>query len=113
MLTGFSHVLRFRTRDLTCGLAEPGFETRFAKSGIFAGDQRALTKFRAGVSGVLVNDDFARIFECGQAPLDEFIHAKLLRPSNFDDAIYWLTYCNPGHTTCNVVSGHRLEKHRR
>jgi hypothetical protein len=34
---------------LSSGLFQPGFETRFAKSGVFAGDQRAITNLRAGI----------------------------------------------------------------
>jgi hypothetical protein len=34
---------------LSSGLFQPGFETRFAKSGAFTGDQRALTNLRARI----------------------------------------------------------------
>jgi len=51
-------------------VSEPSFESRFAKSGVFAGDERSLADLRAGVSRVWVGDDFAGIFEAGQPPAD-------------------------------------------
>src|SRR5258708_31241692 len=101
-----------RTRNLGFGLSEPGFETRLAESCVVARNQRFLPEFRPRVKRVWISDDFAGIIERGQAPPDEFIHAKLFGASNFDDAVYRLTYCNPTHATCHIVGGHRLEKYR-
>ena len=101
-----------RTRNLCCGLSEPGFETGLAESGVIARNQCFLADFRSRVKRVWVSDDFAGIFECGQAPPDEFIQAKLFRASNFDDAIYRLTYCDLAYATRDIVGSHRLEKHR-
>jgi len=57
-------------RRSCCGLSEPTFESRFAKSGVFAGDERSLADLRAGVSRVWVGDNFAGIFEAGHPPAD-------------------------------------------
>lgn len=51
-----------------CGPSEPSFEARFAKSGIFTGDQRPPTDPRAGVSRLWVGDDLPWIIELGQEP---------------------------------------------
>src|SRR5580704_3882384 len=68
--------LRRRTRNLCCGLSQPGFETGLAESCVIAGKQRSLADFRSVVTRVWVSDDFAGIFERGHPPPDEFIHAK-------------------------------------
>src|SRR5690242_20584730 len=96
-----------------CGLIEPGFEMRLADSCVIARKQCSLADFRSTVTGVWISDHFPGIFEGAQASPNEFIHAKLLRPRDFDNAVYWLTYCHSGHATCDIVGGHRLEKHRR
>jgi hypothetical protein len=100
-----------RTRNLYCGLSQPGLETGLAESCVFARNQCSLAEFRPRVTRVWIRDDFAWIFERGQAPPDEFIDAKLFRACNFDDAVYRLTYCNPTHGTRDIVGSHRLEKH--
>src|SRR5690242_2614704 len=86
-----------RTRALSLGPLNPGFETRFAKSGAFAGDQRSLTELRAGISRTRIGDDLTRIIELCQAPADEFIQSKLFRPPDFDGALYRLADCYPAH----------------
>jgi hypothetical protein len=63
--------LGIRTRNLRRGLSEPGFETGLAEPCVIA-------------------RNFAGIFQRGQPPLDQFIHAELFRASNFDDAVYRL-----------------------
>ena len=55
--------LRIRTRDLTGGLTEPGFETRLAESCVTARNQCSLADFRPRVKRIWVSDDFAGIFE--------------------------------------------------
>src|SRR5206468_5189289 len=105
--------LRMRTRNLCCGLSQPGFETGLAESCVIARKQCSLADFRSRVTRVWISDDFAGIFERGQAPPDEIIQAKLLRPCNFNDAVYRRTYRNPAHSTRDIVGGHRLEEHMR
>jgi hypothetical protein len=78
---------------------------RYCPEAVFLADLRSV------VTRVWVSDDFAGIFERGQASPDQLVHAKLFRASNFDHAIYRLTYCNPTHGTRDIVGGHRLEKH--
>ena len=75
-----------RTRNLCCRLSEPGFETGLAESCVIARNQRSLAEFRPRVKRIWISDDFAGIFEAGQVPPDQFIHPKLFRASNFDDA---------------------------
>src|SRR5216683_5423689 len=87
--------LRVRTRNLCCGLSEPGFETRLAESCVTARNQCSLADFRPRVKCVWVSDNFAGIFECGQAPPYEFIQATLFRAPNFDDAVYRRAYRDP------------------
>src|SRR6266705_6844924 len=60
--------LRLRTRNLCCGLSQPGFETGLAESRVIARKQCFLADFRSIVTGVWISDDFAGIFERGQAP---------------------------------------------
>src|SRR5258706_2460999 len=103
--------LRMRARNLCCGLSQPGFETGLAESCVIAGNQRFLAEFRSRITSVWISDDFAGIFKRDQSPPDEFIHAKLLRASNFDDAVERLVYRDPAHRTRDIVGGHRLEKH--
>jgi len=83
-----------RTRNLCCGLSEPDFESRLAESCVLARNQCSLADFRSRIKSIWISNDFAGIFECGQASPHEFIQAKLFRASNFDDAVYRLTYCN-------------------
>jgi len=83
-----------RTRNLCYGLSQPGFETGLAESCIIAWKQCSLADLRSVVKRLWVGDDFAGIFERGQAPPDEFIQAKLFRPSNFDDGVYRRPYCD-------------------
>src|ERR1700674_3336989 len=59
-----------RTRNLCCGLSQPGFETGLAESCVIARKQCFLADFRSGVTRVWISDDFAGIFERGQAPSD-------------------------------------------
>src|SRR5579884_363355 len=96
-----------------CGLSQPGFETGRAESCVIARQQCSLADFRARVTCVRISDDFAGILERYQAPPHQFIHAKLFRPGNLDDAVYRLTYCNSGDAPCDIVGGHRLKKHGR
>src|SRR5437899_1107629 len=103
--------LRVRTRNLCCGLSEPGFETRLTEPCVIARNQCSLADFRSRVTRVWISDDFARIFEQGQAPPYQFIQAKLFRASNFDSAIYRRAYRDPSYGTRDVVGSHRLEKH--
>ena len=84
-----------------------------AESRAIARKECSLTDLRSTVTRVWVSDDFAGILQCGQAPPDKFIHAKLFWPRYFNHAVYRLTYCNPGHATCNVIGGHWLKKHMR
>src|SRR5882762_3339098 len=105
--------LRMRTRNLCCGLSQPGFETGLAESCVIGRNQCSLADFRSRVTRVWISDNFARIFERGQAPPDEFIQAKLFRASNLDDAVYRRAYCNSSHGTRDIVGSHRLEEHRR
>src|SRR5262245_19368578 len=62
--------LRMRTRNLCCGRSQPGFETCLVESCVIARNQRSLAEFRSSVTRVWISDDFAGIFEAGQAPLD-------------------------------------------
>src|SRR5256885_4409917 len=103
--------LRVRTRNLCCGLSEPGFETRLTEPCVIARNQCSLADFRSRVTRVWISDDFARIFEQGQAPPYQFIQAKLFRASNFDSAIYRRAYRDPSYRTRDIVGSHRLGKH--
>src|SRR5438477_5984839 len=102
-----------RTRNLCCGLSQPGFETGLAESSVIARKQCSLAEFRSSVTRVWISDDFAGVFERGQAPPYEFIQAKLFGPPYFDRAIYRLAYSNPSYATRDIVGSHRLEKHSR
>jgi len=62
-----------------CGLHEPGFETCLTESCVIARNQCFLADFRSRVTRAWISDDFAGIFERGQAPPHEIIHAKLGR----------------------------------
>ena len=62
--------LRMRTRNLCCGLSQPGFETGLAESCVIARNQCFLAEFRSRVTRVWISDDFAGIFERGQTPPD-------------------------------------------
>src|SRR5438128_6925659 len=62
--------LRMRTRNLCCGLSQPGFETGLAESCVIARKQCFLADFRSIVTGVWISDDFAGVFQRGQAPPD-------------------------------------------
>src|SRR6266851_2048518 len=98
-------------RNLCCGLSEPGFEPRFSESCVIARNQCFLAEFRPRVKRIGVSDDFAGIFERGQALSDQFIDAKLFRTSNFDDAVYRRAYRDSSNGACDIVGGHRLEEH--
>jgi len=97
-------------RHFRGGLSKPRFETRFAKPGVVAGDQRALLDFRTRVSGVRVSDDLARIIERCQSPPYKFIDAKRFGAPNFDSAVDGLSDSDPAHSSCDIIGGHRLEK---
>src|SRR5216684_5808893 len=60
--------LRMRTRNLCCGLSQPGLETGLAESCVIARNQCSFAEFRSRVKRFWVSDDFAGIFQCGQAP---------------------------------------------
>src|SRR6266851_9237930 len=60
--------LRMRTRNLCCGLSQPGFETGLTESCVIARNQCSFAEFRSRVKRFWVSDDFAGIFQCGQAP---------------------------------------------
>src|ERR1041385_1284177 len=94
-----------------CELSEPGFESCLAESCVIARKQGPLADLCPGVKRFGVSDDFTGIFEFGQPSPNQFIQAKLLRASNFDDTVYRRAYCNPCHGTRDIVSSHRLEKH--
>src|SRR5947207_90341 len=96
-----------------CGLGEPGFETRLAESSVMARNECSLADFRARIKRLWVRDNFAGIFEGGQTPPDQFVEAKLLRSTNFDDAVYRRAHCDSSHRGRHIVGSHRLEKHRR
>src|SRR5512135_2848167 len=67
---------RSRGRFLCSRLTQPGFETGLAKSCLIARKQCVLANSRSAVARVWVSDDFAGIFECGQASPDQFIQAE-------------------------------------
>src|SRR5262245_488288 len=62
--------LRMCTRNLCCGLSQPGFEKGLAESCVIARKQCFLGDFRSRVMRAWISDDFAGIFERGQAPPD-------------------------------------------
>src|SRR5690348_5283712 len=68
--------------------SEPGFKTRLAEFGIIFRNERSLLDLDPVVARVRVGDDLTRIFPRGKCPPDEFIQAKLFRPSNFHGAIH-------------------------
>src|SRR5215510_12243307 len=92
--------------------AEPGLETRLAESCVSAWNQCSLTDFCPRVKRFWVRDDFAGIFECGQSPPYQFIHAELFRAPNFHDAVYRRAYGDLAYATRNIVSRHGLKEHR-
>ena len=51
--------------DLTCGTAEPFFESRLAELRVIAGEECALAQLHAVVARVRVGDNLARILACG------------------------------------------------
>ncbi len=55
---------------------------RLAEPCIIARNQCFLTDLCPRVKRLWVRDDFAGIFECGQAPPNEIIQAKLFRPAH-------------------------------
>src|SRR4051794_5153402 len=112
VLAGFSRGLRIRTRELACGLTEPGFEARLSEPCAIVGNQCSLADHCPGVKCSRVSDNFTGISECSQSPAHELVDAKLFRPSDFDSAIYRGTYRDLGHSAGNIVGCHRLEKHR-
>src|SRR5690348_10013527 len=95
------------------GLSEPSLETRLAKTRVFTRKQRSLIKLRASVPRLWVGDDFARIVESGQTAADQFIHAKLFRPRDFNEAVCRRREGDGGDTSGDIVGSHRLEEHRR
>src|SRR6185437_7350941 len=62
--------LRMRTRNLCCGLSQPGFETGLADSCVIARKQRFLAEFRSSVTRVWISDNLAGIVKRCQAPPD-------------------------------------------
>src|SRR5260370_8303338 len=62
--------LRMCTRNLCCGLSQPGFETGLAESCVIAPNQCFLANFASRVTRVWIADDFAGIFHRGQPPPD-------------------------------------------
>src|SRR5258708_19642044 len=74
--------LRVRTRNLCCGLSEPGFEARLSESCVIARNQCFLADFRPRVTGVWISDDFPGVFDRGQALPDQFTPPKLFPPSS-------------------------------
>src|SRR5260370_722100 len=65
-----------RGRRLTGGLAEPGFETRLAEPRAIPGNERFLLNVHAVVAPLRVDDNLARILDCGQALPGKFIEVK-------------------------------------
>src|SRR5579872_179759 len=100
-----------RRCNLPGGLTQPGFEAGFAESCVIARNQCSLAEFRSRVTRVGISNDFAEIFERGQAPPDELIQAKLFGASNFDNAVYRRAYRDSGHATGDIVGSHGLKKH--
>src|SRR5882724_12328607 len=70
------------------GPAEPVLEADLAQPGIGIGHERALAQLRAEVARVRVGDDHPRILACTETQSDEFVKAKLLWPSDLDDAVH-------------------------
>src|SRR5207247_381014 len=99
-------------RNFRCGLSEPGFEASVAEPGGIVRHQCSKGHLRTGVTRFRVSDNLARIFQYGQSLPDQFVHAKLFRACDFDNAIYRRTYCDPGYATRDIVGSHRLEKYR-
>src|SRR6185437_6946043 len=102
-----------RSRNLGRRLSQPGLKTGDAELRAPAWNQRGLAESGSRVTGIWISDNFAGVVKRGQTPPNQLIHAKLLRTSDFDDAVYWRTHGNPGHSRCNIFGGHGLEKHRR
>src|SRR6185437_7570722 len=101
----------FGSWDFACRLGKPGFETRGAKECVIARNECSLADFRPRIKCIWVSNDFARIFECGQAPPNQIIHAKLFWSPYFNDAIHRRAYRDARYGTRHILSGHRLEKH--
>src|SRR5262249_32028561 len=60
----------FGTRNLCCGLSEPGFETGLAELCVIARNQSFLADSRSRVTRLRVSDDLAGIIDGGQSPPD-------------------------------------------
>src|SRR5215471_4328694 len=88
VLAGFSSGLRNRTRDLTCGLAEPGFETRLPELRVVSGNQCPLAHLYSVVARVRVSDNLTRVLACHEISPDQFIETKLFRPPYFNRAVH-------------------------
>src|SRR6266852_6622723 len=101
-----------RLGNLCCGLSKPGLETRLAESCVIARNQCSLADSCPRVKRFGISDHFAGIFECCQAPPDQFIQAKLFWAPNFDDAVHRRANCNSCHGGRDIVGSHWLEKHR-
>ena len=76
-------------RALTLRLAEPGFETRLAKSRIIAGNERLLAYGDTVVTRLWISNNLTRILPRGQTSPNEFIETKLFRSPDFNSAIHW------------------------
>src|SRR5262249_38632364 len=72
-------------------------------------NERSLTDLRAGIKHIRVGYHLASIIEMGQSPPDQFIDAKLFRPSNFDGAIDRLSDSHPAYSTRDIIGGHGLK----
>ena len=72
--TSFLLVISFRYSSRGAGgpsgLNEPGFEGCLAEPCVIAWNQCSLADFRSRVMGVWISDDFAGIFERGEAAPD-------------------------------------------
>src|SRR5580704_4614345 len=75
--------LRRRTRNLWCGLSQPGFEPGLAETCVIVRNERPLAHLDAVVPPMRVGDHLARILVRVEKPPGEFIEAKLFWPPQF------------------------------
>ena len=110
VLRGFRYSLSGFVLGLCDGRSEPHFQGGFAEARVFAGDERGVIDFSAGVGAVGVGDDFARIADIEHAALYDFVEVEFLGAAGFDDTVGGRAGCDPGNRGRNIVSGHRLKE---
>src|SRR5262249_30089332 len=94
-------------------LCGPSFESRFAESRVFAGDECAVVDVCAGIERVRIGDDLAMIAELLEATTHEFVEREFFGATRFDDTVDGRASRGAAYGGGNIIGGHRLEESSR